>query len=43
MKGSYERDVPETPEDKEALRRCTHNYYANLTPEYRWLHHWEVV
>ncbi|OHB86673.1 MAG: hypothetical protein A2V98_10985 [Planctomycetes bacterium RBG_16_64_12] len=43
VKGSYERDVPETPEDKEALRQCTHNYYANLTPEYRWLHHWEVV
>lgn len=43
IKGSYERDVPETPEDKAAIRECTRDYYANLTPEYQWLRHWEVV
>jgi predicted aldo/keto reductase-like oxidoreductase len=43
VKGSYERDVPATPEDKKALRECAENYYANLTPEYQWLHQWEIV
>ncbi|MBN2476861.1 MAG: aldo/keto reductase [Pirellulales bacterium] len=41
--GSYERDQPKTPEDEQALKECTRNYYANLTPEYRWLHKWEQV
>jgi len=41
--GSYEKQNPKTPADEEALRQCTRNYYANLTPEYRWLHRWEHV
>ncbi len=41
VKGSYERDKPKTPEQEQALKECTRNYYANLTPEYRWLHKWE--
>jgi predicted aldo/keto reductase-like oxidoreductase len=43
VKGSYERDMPLTSKDKEALRRCSQNYYANLTHEYQWLRDWEVV
>jgi len=43
VKGSYERDRPQTPEDKQALEECTRNYYATLTPEYRWLHKWQVI
>lgn len=43
VRGSYERDVPPTADDKKAMLECRKNYYANLTPEYRWLHRWEVV
>jgi len=43
VRGSYERDKPKTPEDETALRQCTENYYANLTPHYQWLRQWEVV
>jgi aryl-alcohol dehydrogenase-like predicted oxidoreductase len=43
VKGSHERDKPKTPKDEQALRECTRDYYANLTPEYQWLRHWEVV
>lgn len=43
IKGSYEKNKPMTPEDKKALQECTRNYYANLTPEYRWLHKWHFV
>lgn len=43
VKGSYEKQKPRTPEDEQALRECTRNYYANLTPDYRWLHKWERV
>ena len=43
VKGSYERAKPKTPEDERAIKECTRNYYANLTPEYRWLHKWERV
>jgi len=43
VKGSHERDKPQTPEEKQVLKECAKNFYANLTPEYRWLHHWEVV
>ncbi len=43
VQGSYERDEPKTAEDEQALRECRRNYYANLTPDYRWLHHWEYV
>ncbi|MEE8450303.1 MAG: aldo/keto reductase [Thermoguttaceae bacterium] len=43
VKGSYEKNVPKTPEDEQALKECTRNYYANLTPDYRWLHKWECV
>ena len=41
--GSYDKDKPKTAEDEQALKECTRNYYANLTPEYRWLHKWEHV
>jgi aryl-alcohol dehydrogenase-like predicted oxidoreductase len=41
--GSYERDAPAGKNDAQALRECTENFYANLTPEYQWLRHWEVV
>ncbi len=43
VKGSYDRAKPKTPEDQQAIKECTRNYYANLTPEYRWLHKWERV
>ena len=43
VKGSYERDKPKTPEDEQAIKECTRNFYANLTPEYQWLRHWEIV
>ncbi|MHC4176745.1 MAG: aldo/keto reductase [Planctomycetota bacterium] len=43
VKGSYEKHTPKTPEDERALKECTRNYYANLTPQYRWLHKWERV
>jgi predicted aldo/keto reductase-like oxidoreductase len=43
VKGSYERDKPKTAEEEQAVRECTRSYYANLTPEYRWLHRWERV
>jgi hypothetical protein len=43
VRGSYERDVPSTPADKKALLECKRNFYANLTPDYRWLHRWEFV
>ncbi len=41
--GSYDRDTPHTPEDKKAIQECTRNFYAHLTPDYQWLHQWEIV
>jgi hypothetical protein len=43
VQGSYEKHQPKTPDDEQALKQCTRNYYANLTPQYRWLHKWERV
>lgn len=43
VKGSYERDKPRNAKDKQALRECTENYHAHITPEYEWLKHWETV
>jgi len=43
VKGSYERGKPLTSKDKAAIRTCTANYHANLTPEYQWLRNWETV
>ena len=43
VKGSYERDKPLDAKDEQALRECAENYYANITPEYHWLRHWETV
>ena len=43
VKGSYEKDKPETPAEKQALLECAKNYHANLTPNYHWLHQWERV
>ncbi len=43
VRGSYERAVPATDEDEQALLECTRDLHANLTPEYQWLRAWEVV
>ena len=43
VKGSYERGKTATEADKTAIRQCTENYYAHITPEYKWLHQWETV
>jgi len=43
VKGSYERDTPLSEEDEQAWRACRENFYANITPEYRWLHRWEMA
>lgn len=43
VKGSYERDVALTKAEMELLDTYAHNYRTHLTPEYRWLKHWEVV
>jgi aryl-alcohol dehydrogenase-like predicted oxidoreductase len=43
VRGSYEKDQPKTAGDEQALRECRHNFYANLTPCYQWLRHWEYV
>jgi aryl-alcohol dehydrogenase-like predicted oxidoreductase len=43
VKGSYERDLPKTPQEEQAIRECTENFYANLTPHYQWLRQWEIV
>ena len=43
VQGSYDRDKPMTAEDDQAISECTRNYYANPTPDYRWLHKWEIV
>jgi aryl-alcohol dehydrogenase-like predicted oxidoreductase len=43
VRGSYEKDQPKTAADERALRECTRNFYAHLTPEYQWLRQWEVV
>ncbi|MEA1950766.1 MAG: aldo/keto reductase [Planctomycetota bacterium] len=41
VQGVYDKDKPITPEDEAAFRECKENYYAHITPEYRWLHGWE--
>ena len=41
VQGVYNKDKPVTPEDAAAFRECKENYYAHITPEYRWLHGWE--
>ncbi|GAF79762.1 unnamed protein product, partial [marine sediment metagenome] len=43
VKGSYERDRPLDAKEKQALRECTENFHAHLTPDYEWLRHWETV
>jgi predicted aldo/keto reductase-like oxidoreductase len=43
VQGAYDKNQPRTPEDEQAWRECRKNYYANLTPDYRWLHRWERV
>ncbi|MDP6525264.1 MAG: aldo/keto reductase [Kiritimatiellia bacterium] len=43
VQGAYDKDKPKTPQDEQAIRECTRNYYANLTPGYQWLHKWEHV
>lgn len=43
VRGSYERHKPLSAKDEQALRECTRNFYANLTPEYQWLRQWETV
>ena len=43
VKGSYERGKKATKSDQAAIRECTENYHAHITPEYKWLHQWETV
>jgi aryl-alcohol dehydrogenase-like predicted oxidoreductase len=43
VKGSYLKDQPKTAADEAILRECRQNFYAHLTPDYRWLRRWEVV
>jgi aryl-alcohol dehydrogenase-like predicted oxidoreductase len=43
VRGSYERDVPPTEEEKQTLRECTSSFYANLPPAYEWLRAWRYV
>jgi len=43
VRGSYERDVPPTPEEKQALLDCAASFHANLPPEYEWLRAWRYV
>jgi len=43
VQGSFEKDQPQTEEDKQALRECRRNFYAHLTPGYQWLRQWEYV
>ena len=43
VKGSYEKDQPHDAGGQEGPEECTRNYYAHLTPDYRWLHRWELV
>ena len=43
VRASYQRDVPESEEEDQAIRQCGANFYANLAPQYRWLRKWEVV
>jgi aryl-alcohol dehydrogenase-like predicted oxidoreductase len=43
VRGSYERDVATTPEDLAILSEYADRFFANLTPEYRWLHEWRRV
>jgi hypothetical protein len=43
VKGSYEKNIPLTPGEKQSLHECRQNYYANLTPDYEWLHQWHLV
>ena len=43
VKGSYERDKPLTPKERQALREFAENYHAHLPAEYQWLRQWETV
>jgi predicted aldo/keto reductase-like oxidoreductase len=43
VKGSYEKGKATTQADRDAIEQCTENYYAHITPEYKWLHQWETV
>lgn len=43
VQASYKRNEAESEKDREAFRTCTENFYATVTPEYAWLHHWKTV
>ena len=43
VRGSYERESACTAEEERLIQTCHASYRSNLTPEYRWLHHWEEV
>ncbi len=43
VQASHERDVPMSAEEAQAVRQCTQNFYAHLTPQYQWLRKWECV
>jgi aryl-alcohol dehydrogenase-like predicted oxidoreductase len=42
-KACQARDAPKSEEEGQALRQCTTNFYASLTPEYAWLRKWGSV
>jgi predicted aldo/keto reductase-like oxidoreductase len=43
VKGSYEKAQPTTDDEKAAMLECQRNFFAHLTPDYRWLHRWHYV
>lgn len=43
VKASYDRDMPLTEKDKQALRECTESFHAHLPARYQWLHEWKTV
>jgi predicted aldo/keto reductase-like oxidoreductase len=43
VRGSYEYREELTASERHVLRRYAETYHANLTHEYQWLKHWEVV
>ena len=43
IKASYEREVPKSAEEDQAIRQCQEDFYANLAPHHQWLRKWEAI
>jgi len=43
IKASRDRDIPQSPEEDQAIRQCTENLYAHLAPQYQWFRKWRAV